>query len=532
MKRISFLVIVIALAACLLLSGCTGLLLSMFGGELVPYEQMEYTRPGMPHLQQVLDESCAVALESSDIKAVENAIWNYYDVYDDFYTNYNLAMISYFRELNDTYWKGEYAYCAENSAQVDAGLDRLYRCLAKSPIRDTLETDAYFGENYFDSFEGESIYDEYLTRLLSQEASLVSEYQTIWGQSADAEYYSEAFFTDYGTRMAAVFLDLVQLRQEIAAYVGYDSYPEFAYDFYYGRDYSVQQATSYLADIRAELSPLYRQMDSSDFQIANIPATESATFQYVQSMASNMGGTINSAFSAMNRANVYDITYSPNKYATSFEVYLSSYSTPYIFLSPSGTNYDKLSFTHEFGHFCTDYVMPGGSLQGIDVAEFFSQGMEYLSLFYADGGTEMENLRLALCLTTYVEQAAYASFEHQVYQLTGEDLTVEGIQNLYQSICTGYGFDESVWDSRDYVCVPHFYEQPLYVISYVLSNDAAFQLYEMEQAEKGTGLRCYEENLASSQYQLLGFLSEAGLTSPFETGRLSQVKQALSKAVQ
>lgn len=531
MKRISVVIVVICMAVCFLLSGCSSLL-GMFGSSLVPYERMEYTRPGMTQLQKVLDSSCQIALESTDIKAVVNAIWNYYDVYDDFYTNYNLAMISYFRELNDTYWQAEYAYCAQNSAQVDAGLDRLYRSLAQSPIRETLESDDYFGENYFDSFEGESIYDEYLTKMLTQEAALVSEYQTIWGQSADTEYYSDAYFTTYGSQMAEVFLELVQLRQEIAAYVGYGSYPEFAYDFYYGRDYTVQQATSYLADIRAELTPLYQQLDSGAFEAANAPATESDTLQYVQSMAQSMGGTIKQAFSDMSRAKVYDITYSPNKYATSFEVYLLRYATPYIFFSPTKTAYDKLAFAHEFGHFCTDYVMPGGSVQGIDVAEFFSQGMEYLSLFYAEGGSKMENLRMAMCLTTYVEQAAYASFEHQVYSLEGEDLTVEGIQNLYRSICTGFGFDETVWDSRDYVCMPHFFEQPLYIISYVLSNDAAFQLYEMERAEKGAGLRCYEENLASMQYQLLPFLSEAGLASPFETGRLSQVKQSLSKAIQ
>ena len=181
---------------------------------------MKYTRPSMTKLEQVLEESCAVALESDSIKKVEQAIWNYYDVYDDFYTNQNLAMIAYFRDLTDSYWQAEYAYCTQYSAQVDAGLDRLYRSLAQSPIRETLEGDDYFGADYFDSYEGESIYDDYLTGLFSQEAALVGQYQTLWSDSSEAEYYSDAYFEEYGSQMAEVFLELVRLRQEIASYVG------------------------------------------------------------------------------------------------------------------------------------------------------------------------------------------------------------------------------------------------------------------------------------------------------------------------
>ena len=528
MKRIRFLGLAVCLVLCLLLTGCGGIW-TLLGGRLVAYDRMTYARPSMTKLEQVLEESCAVALESDSIKKVEQAIWNYYDVYDDFYTNQNLAMIAYFRDLTDSYWQAEYAYCTQYSAQVDAGLDRLYRSLAQSPIRETLEGDDYFGADYFDSYEGESIYDDYLTGLFSQEAALVGQYQTLWSDSSEAEYYSDAYFEEYGSQMAEVFLELVRLRQEIASYVGYDSYPEFAYDFYYGRDYTVQQATSYMADIRAELVPLYRQLDADVFNSFNTAASEKEVLRYVQSAANAMGGTVKEAFSAMKQAGVYDLTYSPNKYGTSFEIYLSSYQTPYIFISPTGSTYDKLTFAHEFGHFCTDYAVPGGSMQGIHVAEIFSQGMEYLSLFYADGGEELEAARLAMCLSTYVEQAAYASFEHQVYGLSPEELTVEGIENLYRRVCLGYGFDESYWDSRDYVCVPHFFEQPLYVVSYVLSNDVALQLYEMEQLQAGTGLACYEANLASGQYQLLSFLTEAGLTSPFEAGRLTQVKQTLGR---
>ena len=243
-----------------------------------------------------------------------------------------------------------------------------------------------------------------------------------------------------------------------------------------------------------------------------------------------MGGTIGDAFSDMSSAKVYDIAYGANKYTTSYEVYLPTYYTPYNFLCPTGTEYDKLSFAHEFCHFCSDYVTPG-SMQGVDVAEVFSQSMEYLSLQYADGGDDLLKLKMATCLSTYVEQAALASFEHQVYDLTGADLTVEGIQALYEEVCIAYGLDVPGWDSRDYVCVPHFYESPMYVISYVLSNDAALQIYEKEIQQQGSGLACLETSLTSSQPYILAFLEEAGLESPFTTGRLIRVRQTLETAL-
>lgn len=522
------LLIIILMVVCVLLSGC-----NFFLYQLVAYDEMEYTRPDMVRFQEVLEESCAGARDEKNMKSLESEILKFYRVYDDFYTNMNLAFINYSRDLTDIYWEEEYSYCAEQSATVDAALDQLYRCLAKSPLRETLEGDEYFGEGYFDSYEGESIYDAHMVELMEKEAQLLSQYQAINGEATATTYYSDAYFTEYGSKMAQVFLELVQLRQEMAAYVGYDSYVDFAYEFYHVRDYTPEQAIAYMADIQAELVPLYKKLNKSHFWNRELSyCSQVQMLQYVKSLAKAMGGTVYDAYSQMDRAKVYDITYGENKYNTSFEIYLTSYSTPYIFLCPTGTEYDKLTFAHEFGHFCCDFASYGGSVQGVDVAEIFSQAMEYLSLSYADDVGQLSELKMADCLSVYVEQAAYASFEHQLYALTGDQLTVENIQSLYEDVFVSYGLDIEGWDSRDYVCVTHFYESPLYVISYVLSNDAALQIYELEQAEQGKGLECYMDNMISSQPYLLAFLEDAGLQSPFADGRLTQVRQTLENILQ
>lgn len=530
--------IALCLALCLLLTGCSKLdfggyfdnLLSAITGNR-DFSQMEYTRPDMAALEKDLNDLCAQAATETDIAALTEEIWAFYGLYDRFSTAHSLALIHYYRDLSDSYWEEEYHFCMEHASDADAALDKLYRALAKCPLREELETDQYFGAGYFDYYEGDSLYDEDMLSLMDEEAEILTRYYTASSEAAGMDPYSEDYLSQYGPRLADILVELVRVRQQMAAHCGYDSYPEFAYDFYYYRDYTPQQATAYLADIRAQLSPLYTDLLQSNFW--DQPATavgEAETFSYLSTMAKNMGGQVEEAFRALQKGHLYDIAPGEHKYNVSFEVYLPSYYVPFVFVNPMGNQFDKLTFAHEFGHFCSDYVSYG-SVAGVDVAEIFSQGMEYLSLCYADRGEELRQLKLADCLCLYVEQAALASFEQQLYDLQGDALTVEAVQQLYAEICTAYGISGDNWDSRSFVTVGHYFTNPMYIISYVVSNDAALQLYQLELEQKGKGLACLESNLGTTQGLFLAFLETAGLKSPFDAGRLTSVKELLQQTL-
>ena len=131
-------------------------------------------------------------------------------------------------------------------------------------------------------------------------------------------------------------------------------------------------------------------------------------------------------------------------------------------------------------------------------------------------------MKLADSLCTYVEQAAYADFELQLYALPEEELTGQRVLELYEQVCDGYGFRSLSWDPRDMVTVPHFFEMPHYVISYVVSNDAAMQLYEMELQQPGTGAESFEQHLTTEAEGFLEFIREAELKSPFD--RIHEVR--------
>ena len=532
-KLLALIALVLAL---LMLAGCGGdmdlnlMRLEMYyrGLDLVKYEDMKYTRPDMTEHDRVLLESCETARTAKNLEEVVEAIYAYYDCYDVFYTSYSLANIRYSANLTDIYWEEEYNYCASYTATVDAGLDALYHALADSPVRKELEGEEYFGPGFFDAYDGESIWDETFTAMVEEETALVSRYYDLSSQALEVPEGSREFYDRYGDQMAQLYAELVLLRQEMAAYLGYPGYSEFAYEFYYYRDYTPQQVVTYLDKIRQELVPMYRTLDRSVWEAGYAACDTADAMDYLQGTATAMGGVVESAFGMLTDYELYDIGYSENKYNASFETFLSSYSEPFIFMNPQGAAMDKLTLVHEFGHFANDYACLG-SVAGIDVAEIFSQALEYLSLVYNPEGQTLTRYKMADSLCVFVEQAAYASFEHQVYALAPEQVTPETIRSIFAQVGEDFGFVEWGFDDRSYVRVPHFFTSPQYVISYVVSNDAAFRIYQMELAEPGAGLALYQDSLYSMESFFLAFLNSVGLESPFAEGRVETIRQTLEE---
>ncbi len=527
MKCVKLTALVLAL---LMLTGCSGVQTAANGTDIVRFEDMEYQRPNLNDLQYTLDSAVETA-QGLEIRDILDAIYRFYDEYDAFYTNYALASIYNSRDLTDIYWEEENAWCMENISAADAALEDLYCALAASPARKELESDAYFGADYFDSYEDGGMYDETFMALLDRESALQSEYYALSSEALAYEEGSEAYYENCGNAMAELLVELIRVRQETAGYWGYDSYAQFANDFYYYRDYTMAEAERYLADIARELVPLYRNLDMTPIWDSSYAySSEADTLNFVKETAKALGGQVWDAYFLMEKAGLYDITYSENKFPTSFEVYLTSYYEPFIFMNPELSRYDCLTLAHEFGHFCNDYVCYG-SYAGVDVLEFFSQGMEYLSLCYGEDTQDLTLIKMADSLCLYVEQAAFAAFEQRMYGLTGEELSAEGLCDLYDTVSREYGFDPAQYDPREFVTITHFYTNPMYILSYIFSNDAAMQLYQLEQAEPGAGRQLYEENLSSQEAWFLTFLETAGLESPFSEGRVSEIAETFQSVL-
>ena len=510
----------LVLALGMLLCGC------VWDTPVVKFKDMQYIRPDLQEYRTLLEEVTRLAQTGGDFAQLEEALWEYSVCYNSYYTNYSLADIRYCADLTDIYWTDEYEFFMESYSEVDAGLDQLYHTLAESAFREELEGEDYFGEGFFDDYEGDSLWDESFTALMEEESALISRYYDLSTELSEVSEYGMEYQT-LTDQMCGLYVELIAKRQEIAADAGYEDYAHFAYDFYYARDYTPEQEAVYIDEICYELVPVYKFICTYGIDGIRLDnCSEEETFAYVRDMAAAMGGTVEEAFGLLEEAELYDIAHGDNKYEASFETYLYDYYEPFVFMNPEGYCVDKLTFAHEFGHFCNDYASYGTGV-GIDVAEVFSQGMEYLSLCYGEETESLEILSMVNSLCVYVEQAAYASFERQAYELAGEDLTVENVCALFAEVAAEFGFDAWGVDSQYFASVPHFYTNPMYVFSYVVSNDAALQLYQLEKEEKGAGLAKYQENLDTEEGYFLAFLESAGLESPFAKGRLQAVRETL-----
>lgn len=468
MKKLCLRLIALLLAA-VMLTGCDldalredvfSFLRRTAKSEGTPFSEMTYTRPDMQRLEQTARDAQEAA-KSLDLDGILDKIYVFYDEYHSFYTNYMLSDIHYCHDLTDEYWEGEYTFCREQTAAADAALEDLYYALAASPCRSRLEEPEYFGPGFFDSYEGDSPWDDALVELMTQESRIQASYYDLLSQTGDYDTASPEFYDQLGSEMVSLLVELIGLRQQIAQELGYDSYVQYAWDSRHTRDYAP----------------------------------------------------------------------GPNKYSTSFEVYLPTYHQPFIFLCPTSTTYDHLTFAHEFGHFCNDYATEG-SYGGTDVVEFFSQGMEYLSLSGPDADQNLTRVKMMDSLSIYVEQAAYTAFEMEMYQLTGDALTEENLLALYDRTALAYGFDVPGYTPWEFVLITHIYDDPLYMISYVVSNDAAMQLYQMEQEAPGSGAGLYLEQLDADDAYFLAFLNKAGLQSPFAQGRIEKVRDTFSQILE
>lgn len=498
---------------------------SASSSDITHFSEMVYTRPGLDEMHSLLDMVCERA-KGKNAASILDGVYDFYDAYDWFDTNATLASIHYNADLTDSYWEEEDNFCTAAFNEVDQMLTTLNNALAASPCRSKLEK-IFFGAGFFDDYDMDEDWepDAQLLELLNRESELISQYYT---QVSKSNSLLGSLFPPYKA-MAQTMVDLILVRNELASYLGFDSYEDYANAYYYARDYTPEQMSQYLDEIQQTLAPLY--IDAY-YGVDDRQCSEEDTFEYVRALANAIGGIVLDAFNLMDEAGLYDITQSDNKFNSSFEAYLTSYDVPFIFMNPGGDAFDQLTFAHEFGHFCNDYAL-GYENTDIDVAEVFSQAMEYLSLIYITDYDDLPRLKMVDSLCTYVEQACYAKFEQEMYRIPAQDLSVEALCQLYERIATDYGLSTNEYfESIDFVTVPHFYTSPMYVFSYIVSNDAAMQIYQLELEKDGAGLRCYLDNLDNSEGYFLAFLESAGLESPFTDGYMDSVRSTFCEILE
>ena len=528
-------------------------------GRRPKFSEIPYERPDLDAYTAAY-EGLIADLEENRLTAEEAVarLEEVYDAYDDFYTMDAVAELRYYHDVTDSFYADECDWFLESEPTVDQLFEELCYASANCAMAETLDKE-FWGGWVIDSYGGEeesaSMDPEYLA-LAQRENAILAEYRramadptvtwkgeerSFWElEQDDSISYDEwaeirtLYYDKYEPIVGEIYIRLVGVRQEQAAFFGYDSYEDFAYDWLYGRDYSPDQTEVLLQEIRTELAPLYAELSLNDRwdELRYTEVNEKENLEALGTAARAMGGKIRLAFQDMERYELCDIDISEKKGDLSYQTYLYSYECPFVFVKTEGWSDDILSFGHEFGHFVDAWYNYNGT-DSHDLAEVFSQGMEYLLLSYVpeDYREELTVYKLLDTVDTFTQQGSFAEFEHEVYSRPAAEWTPESLNELSLKLSRDYGYfreGEEEYYAKSWIDINHFFDNPFYVVSYCVSNDAAFQIYELECAETGAGLAVWNKLLPRRQDGFLETVEDqGGLKDPFGEGRMKEIADLL-----
>lgn len=566
----------IALLLCLvLLSACAGVssissslkrvgsaasgLYSGLGGagdDIPRFEDMVYERPDLDEFeacrQAVLDGIEQGVGFTRLIKLLDDC----YECYYNYDTMYCIADIRSCQDLTDSYYAAEFAWCDENYYVVQQGFEELFYACAASDHGSRLERE-YFWDGFCEDYgeDSQSYYYEEAVALMQRESELISRYRSLIAAptvEVDGKVYDyneyiaelegdeynrvmDLYYRQHNQEFAELYIELVDVRNQLALELGYDSYEQFCYEYEFEREYSPRQAADYFEDVKEYIVPVYKQVLLSDAyaSIYYDYLGEDELLQTLDAVVEKMGSDLSESFGFMAEHGLYDISQSSLKADISFQTYLTNYEAPFLFMSPYGDTEDILTFAHEFGHYA-DALINYNAYETIDLSECYSQAMEYLTLFYLEGIVsegELENIRNIKMFDTldlYVQQCSFAEFESRVYALGADKLSAEVLNRLSLELSKDYGYYEEGWDNyyaMTWSDIPHFFETPFYVVSYPISNDVALQIYELEQQRSGAGVEKLCDMMPRKFEGLIDTVLDAGLLSPFEAGRVQRIAE-------
>ncbi len=505
-------------------------------GDGVRFSDMVYERPETDAIRSSVDEICDMLDDGEDYDTVVEALDGFYELYWNFYTMATLAEIHSDLDTSDKYYSAEYEYCSAAEADVSTMFTELMVACASSDIADELDDD-YFGgmlaEQYSGSYEDGF---EKLNSLYAQESVLLNEYRNLLVKFYSCKSETQGYKT-YNEDMCRIYIELVKLRHQIAKEYGFDSYEDLAY-LQFGREYTPDDLKDYLAAIKEYIVPLYKEardsgiLDYAYYGLDEISAEDALST--VETTVSGMDKLLKEAMDFMLSRELYDVSASSKKLDTSYVIYIDDYSSPFLFVKPGGYQEDIITIAHEFGHFADSYENDDLDYN-LDTSETLSQGMEYMLLSYLSDTKLAEALteyKMTDILYLYVNQACFNEFEQRVFSLPENQLTVDKVNSIYAECANEYGFGEDFGDVAplSWIDVSHFFDYPFYVVSYCVSDSAAFSMYCMEQNSAGSGLKAYLKVLRNAEnFDFIRLLSRAGVSSPISADTVRSIADVISE---
>ncbi len=534
----------------------------------VDWEDMDYKHYDPTLFYAGLDDLYALA-DEGDTEAVLAQYDNLYTELSYIDTLDTIAYIRFSTDVTDEYWSDESLYCDKLLSEVSDALSQACRQLLEGPLAEAFSS--HVGSDAAAVLaEYEAVTDRE-SELTNQESELINEYyETIasatetvtysylgepWDfeklngfpgdnlYSNDLEGYREV---SYGLKAAVndlvgpIFLELVDIRTELAELWGYDSYADYAYEYIYGRDYTAEDAQTLCDAVKDFSAWYYENLYYSDLWYAyDIPTPVMDEDELIAALGETLslfGEDLTAVWEFMTDRGLYELCSEPNCQSGAYTTQLAYYRSPFIYAGLAGDCYDFPTLIHEFGHFADAYYHPIPNLLtatgSYDLFEIHSTGLEILSTkqyddIFTDGADIARFITLGGFIEVVLDGCIQDEFQRRIYE--NPDLTLDEINKLFSSIYAEYGLEKSRDINYDWMYISHNYEAPLYYISYAVSALASIQLWTMAQEDFSAAAECYLAILARGAYEEGYFtvLENAGLRLFTEPGAVENICQPL-----
>lgn len=355
------------------------------------------------------------------------------------------------------------------------------------------------------------------------------------------EYYSLSNEIERQFNLAAteIYLEIIELENQIAALAGMNNYMDYAYKYEFIRDYTPDQVSEYLELIKQEIAPLYAKLSrlyASEewYKFYNTSYTLSESVALLQDYLPLISDELGESLSYMMDNRLYDFDIGENRTRAIMTMSLPRNSA-FMFATPSGNPEDLNTLVHEMGHYnafywAEDLVETGASY---DVMEIHSQALELIFMeYYDDIYGELGDEAALYRLTSILQNIVYSAFvaELEIYAFTAEDLTADQLNRQAMELLTEYQLQGGTGEYYyNWAYIPHMFENSGYYISYSVSAMAAMEIWNRYAEDRDAGIDTYMVAVAGLGENFFDLIEDCGLLSPFTKAAMDEVREAVEQ---
>ena len=477
--------------------------------------------------------------------AAETLYEEYSDMILEAQGQYSIAMTLYYCDHKNTELEAIYNDMMNYYTELVAKFYSLSQPWYDSMFREFFFYGATEEEINAFLFDSSAYANEEYTRLKNRNDAIELEFNNIPDPTAS------------NAPVAELYYEFVQNNNRMAEILGYDNYLEYAYENMYDREYTYQDAASFVEYVRRSITPAYNSIYSDWGRLTSGNISETIIDQYYDVVS-------NSFFSDMDSNKLFNdyiddmamaFTSNPDKtisfsdclndlmadgnlfrgsYEGAYVTYVRGANLPIAYF---GKDYDKATtVAHEFGHYMNEIYNEDAYSQSFDLLETHSQGQEMLFIYYVKSHIDpaavklVETYHLLSTIQTIMLSVQVDCFERAVYLdyydgpgseeiMADGTITADEYDALYAGLSQYLGIYEH-YRVDEYWRYGMTISSPCYYISYAVSGINALQIYvkannESFEAAKDSYLKLftYTDADLDGEMNLNDVLEYAGLLS-------------------